>query len=187
MIVTLKVELEESKRIHERLEAWVVLKTEENKKLDEEVTGLKTQLEKLSQKPNAHQGSSKLNEILCAQRLRHMKFGLGYVGESSSKQVKEAPQKTKQIAVNLTPPKAIPQTQKPKRKLAPPKKMPQQQNFSPPLRIQSTNFSFCVCYIFVLKFYKASAYAIVKLLLVLLFVDAGENCRGVGAPSSECC
>lgn len=49
-------------------------------------------------------------------------------------------QKTKQIAVNVTPSKAIPQTQKPKRKLAPQKKMPQQQNFRPPMRIQSTNF-----------------------------------------------
>ncbi|KAJ8645013.1 hypothetical protein MRB53_006761 [Persea americana] len=77
MVVTLKVELEESKRIHEELEAQAVLKTEENNKLEEEVTGLKTQLEKLSQKLNAHQGSSKLNEILSAQRPPHLKFGLG--------------------------------------------------------------------------------------------------------------
>ncbi|KAJ8636686.1 hypothetical protein MRB53_010953 [Persea americana] len=97
-------------------------------------------MEKLSQKLNACQGSSKLNEILNAQRPPHLKFGLGFEGESSSKQVKQAPQKTKQIAVNVTPPKAISQTQKPKRKLAPPKKMPQQQNFRPPMRIQSTNF-----------------------------------------------
>ena len=140
MVVILKVELEENKRIHEELEAQLVLKTEENNKLEEEVIGLKTQMEKLSQKLNAYQGSSKLNEILNAQRPPHLKFGLGFEGESSSKQVKEAPQKTKQIAVNVTPPKAISQTQKPKRKLAPPKKMPQPQNFRPPMRIQSTNF-----------------------------------------------
>ncbi|KAJ8623821.1 hypothetical protein MRB53_032351 [Persea americana] len=140
MVVILKVELEENKRTHEELEAQLVLKTEENNKLEEEVIGLKTQMEKLSQKLNAYQGSSKLNEILNAQRPPHLKFGLGFEGESSSKQVKEAPQKTKQIAVNVTPPKAISQTQKPKRKLAPPKKMPQPQNFRPPMRIQSTNF-----------------------------------------------
>ncbi|KAJ8622114.1 hypothetical protein MRB53_030643 [Persea americana] len=91
MVVTLKVELEESKRIHEELEAQVVLKTKENNKLEEDMTSLKTQLEKLLQKLNAQQGSSKLNEILSAQRPPHLKFGLGYVGESSSKQVKEAP------------------------------------------------------------------------------------------------
>ncbi|XXG54537.1 hypothetical protein AAC387_Pa03g2388 [Persea americana] len=124
MVVTLKVELEENKRIHEELEAQLVLKTEENNKLEEEVIDLKTQMEKLSQKINAYQGSSKLNEILNAQRPPHLKFGLGFEGESSSKQVKQAPPKTKQVAVNVTPPKAISQTQKPKRKLAPPKKMP---------------------------------------------------------------
>ncbi|KAJ8644508.1 hypothetical protein MRB53_006256 [Persea americana] len=87
IIETLKLEIEEGRKIKEELESQVIMKTKECSIMEEEITSLKAQVDKTNQKLKAYEGSIKLNEILNNQRPSHIKFGLGFEkGESSTKQ-----------------------------------------------------------------------------------------------------
>ncbi|KAJ8624124.1 hypothetical protein MRB53_032654 [Persea americana] len=78
IIETLKLEIEEGRKIKEELESQVIIKTKECSIMEEEITGLKAQVDKTNKKLKAYEGSIKLNEILNNQRPSHIKFGLGF-------------------------------------------------------------------------------------------------------------
>ena len=87
IIETLKLEIEEGRKIKEELESQVIMKTKECSIMEEEITSLKAQVDKTNQKLKAYEGSIKLNEILNNQRPSNIKFGLGFEkGESLTKQ-----------------------------------------------------------------------------------------------------
>ena len=83
----LEIELEEAKKIEDILLKQIKEKTQEQEKLEEEVVCLKKKLENTQRRVviNSSQttSSSKLTEILVAQRSPMIKTGIGYEGESS--------------------------------------------------------------------------------------------------------
>ena len=83
----MKVELEEAKKIEDMLLQKIKDKTLEQEKLEEEVVCLRKKLENAQRTVviNSSQttSSSKLNDILVAQRSPVIKTGIGYEGESS--------------------------------------------------------------------------------------------------------
>ena len=89
----LKIELEDAKKIEDMLLKQVKEKTQEQEKLEEEVVCLRKKLENSQRKvaTNSSQktSSSKLKEILDAQRSPMIKTRIGYVGESSKRKEKE--------------------------------------------------------------------------------------------------
>ena len=89
----LKIELEEAKKIEDMLLKQIKEKTQEQEKLEEEVVCLRKKLENAQRKVviNSSQttSSSKLNEIMVAQRSPMIKTGIGYEGESSKSKEKE--------------------------------------------------------------------------------------------------
>ena len=88
-----KVELEEAKKIEDMLLQQIKDKTREQEKLEEEVVCLRNKLENSQRKvvisSSQTKSSSKLNEILDAQRSPMIKTGIGYEGESSKSKEKE--------------------------------------------------------------------------------------------------
>ena len=93
VLMQLKVKLEEAKKIEDMLLQQIKDKTQEQEKLEEEIVCLRKKLESAQQKvsiyPSQMTSSSKLNEILDAQRSPLIKTGIGYEGESSKGKEKE--------------------------------------------------------------------------------------------------
>ena len=86
VLMQLKVELEEAKKIEDMLLQQIKDKTREQEKLEEEVVCLRKKLENAQRNVaiNSSQttSSSKLNEILVAQRSPMIKTGIGYEEKS---------------------------------------------------------------------------------------------------------
>ena len=93
VLMQLKVELEEAKKIEDMLLQQIKDKTQEQEKLEEEVVCLRKKLENSQRtvviKSSQTTSSSKLNDILVAQRSLMIKTGIGNEGESSKGKEKE--------------------------------------------------------------------------------------------------
>ena len=93
VLIQLKVELEEAKKVEDMLLKQIKGKIHEQEKLEEEVVCLRKKLEnsqrKVSTNSSQMTSSGKLNEILDAQRSPLIKTGIGYEGESSKGKEKE--------------------------------------------------------------------------------------------------
>ena len=92
IIENLKIEVEESKRINESLEEQLLVKIKNCSELEEEITGLRMQLEEVTKKISSYEylegRSTKLSEIINSQRMFSDKSGLGYEQGQSSNDLK---------------------------------------------------------------------------------------------------
>ncbi|KAJ8642792.1 hypothetical protein MRB53_004540 [Persea americana] len=135
IVETLKVEIEEGRKIKEELESQVIINTKECSKMEEDITGLKAQVDKTNQKLKTYEGSIKLNEIMKNQRPSHIKFGLGFEkGESSTKPDSSHVEKIHKAIAQPAQSKLVQQPKKHVASMAP----QSQQRFMAPLQRQSS-------------------------------------------------
>ncbi|XP_043699838.1 uncharacterized protein LOC122650492 [Telopea speciosissima] len=89
-ILEMKVQIEEFKKVVDELETQFSLKSGDCCKLEEEVVMLRNKVDiSIENIPSSSDPQTdKLDEILSCQRPAHIKFGLGYEGESSKQMVK---------------------------------------------------------------------------------------------------